>query len=295
MPVRSIDPADISTADLHQYLVGAVAPRPIAFASTRSKDGQDNLAPYSFFNVFSSRPPILVFSSNRRVRGNTTKDTLANVIETGEVVINVVSHRFVHQMAIASIEYPPEVSEFAKSGLTPLPSDRVAPFRVSESPVQFECKVLQILPLGEEGGAGNLIICEVLRMHLDTDILDDRGRIDPHKIDLMGRMGMAYYCRASGSGVFPIVQPQDRIGMGVDQLPEHIRLSHVLSGNDLARLASLPAIPVSDGQKTIDAAAMDALAGNTQEREAHLHRYAKQLIEAGEVVRAWEVLMWEEG
>ena len=182
--MKTIDPKSIPTADFHQYLLGAVAPRPIAFVSTVDEQGHPNLAPYSFFNAFSSNPPILVFSSNRRVANNTTKDTLHNAQATGEVVVNVVSYTIVRQMAVASIEFSPEVNEFEKSGLTPIPSELVKPFRVKESPVQMECKVRQILPLGDLGGAGHLIVCEILRMHIDEQVLDENGRIDPHRIDL---------------------------------------------------------------------------------------------------------------
>ncbi len=242
----TIVPGTIPTSDLHQYLLGAVAPRPIAFASTMDKDGVPNLAPYSFFNCFSSNPPILVFSSNRKVAGNTTKDTLHNVMETREVVINVVTYDIVRQAAIASIEYLRGVSEFEKAGFTPLPSDTVRPFRVKESPVHMECRVNQIIPLGEQGGAGHLIICEVLRMHVDKAVLDEKGRIDPHKIDLMGRMGRAFYVRASGEAIHTIFQPQNVIGIGFDQLPQGIRHSKVLTGNDLARLAALTEPPVNE-------------------------------------------------
>jgi len=239
----TIEPGKIPTADFHQYLLGAVAPRPIAFASTVDKDGNPNLAPYSFFNCFSSTPPILVFSSNRKVQGNTTKDTLHNVMETGEVVINVVSYNIVRQAAVAGIEFPKEVSEFAKTGLTPIPSDVIKPFRVKESPVQMECKVQQIIPLGEEGGAGHLIICEVVRMHVNENVLDENGRIDPHKIDLMGRMGRAYYVRASGEAIHSIIQAQNIIGIGYDNLPDSIKNSKILTGNDLGQFAGMTQIP----------------------------------------------------
>jgi flavin reductase (DIM6/NTAB) family NADH-FMN oxidoreductase RutF len=239
----TIEPGKIPTADFHQYLLGAVAPRPIAFASTVDKDGNPNLAPYSFFNCFSSTPPILVFSSNRKVQGNTTKDTLHNVMETGEVVINVVSYNIVRQAAVAGIEFPKEVSEFAKTGLTPIPSDVIKPFRVKESPVQMECKVQQIIPLGEEGGAGHLIICEVVRMHVNENVLDENGRIDPHKIDLMGRMGRAYYVRASGEAIHSIIQAQNIIGIGYDNLPDSIKNSKILTGNDLGQFAGMTQTP----------------------------------------------------
>lgn len=242
----TIEPGKISTADFHQYMLGAVAPRPIAFVSTIDKEGIPNLAPYSFFNCFSSNPPILVFSSNRKVQGNTTKDTLHNVMETGEVVINVVTYNIVRQAAVAGIEFPREVSEFEKTGLTPVPADLVKPFRVKESPVHMECKVNQIIPLGDNGGAGHLIICEILRMHLDKGILDEAGRIDPQKIDLMGRMGRAYYVRASGEAVHTIIQPQNIIGIGYDRLPEHLKNSKVLTGNDLGQFAGMTHIPDKD-------------------------------------------------
>lgn len=238
-----IEPGKIPTPEFHQYLLGAVAPRPIAFASTIDEDGNPNLAPYSFFNCFSSNPPILVFSSNRKVQGNTTKDTLHNVMATGEVVINVVTYNIVRQAAVAGIEFPKEISEFEKTGLTPLPADLVKPFRVKESPVHLECKVKEILPLGDRGGAGHLIICEVVRMHVDEAVLDENGRIDPHKIDLMGRMGRAYYVRASGEAIYSIVQPQNVIGIGYDQLPASVKNSKVLTGNDLGQFAGMTATP----------------------------------------------------
>ncbi|RMG73689.1 MAG: flavin reductase family protein [Bacteroidetes bacterium] len=287
----TIDPAQTPIPELHQYLIGAVAPRPIAFASTRSPEGDTNLAPYSFFNVFSSNPPILIFSSNRRVRGNTTKDTLHNVEATREVVINIVNHNLLHQMALASVEYPAGISEFEKTGLTPLPAQRVKAYRVAEAPVQFECKVRDIIPLGEGGGAGNLIVCEVVLIHIQKEILDEQGRIDPYKADLIARMGRAFYCRANGEAVFPVVRPTHEIGIGVDQLPEDIRLSHVLTGNDLARLAAVTEQPRPDMAIREDPEVMDALAGNAQDRLRRLHRYAQQLIEAGEIDKAWQVLL----
>lgn len=239
----TIDPKETPIKDLHQYLVGAVAPRPIAFVSTLDEEGHPNLAPYSFFNVFSSNPPTLVFSSNRRVKDNTTKDTLANVRQTGELVVNVVSYQIVRQMAVASIQYPTGVSEFKKSGLTPIPSDLVKPFRVEESPVHMECKVKDIIELGKAGGAGHLIICDILRMHISDSVLDDKGRISPHKIDLMGRLGRAYYVRASGEAIHAILQPVDRLGIGYDQLPQSILNSEVLTGNNLGTLSGLPNPP----------------------------------------------------
>ncbi|MDP5169959.1 MAG: flavin reductase family protein [Bacteroidia bacterium] len=291
--MKLIDPATTSIPDLHQYLVGAVAPRPIAFVSTISAEGVPNLAPYSFFNVFSSNPPTLVFSSNRRVRGNTTKDTLRNAEETREVVVNVVNHAIVQQMSLASIDYPEEVSEFDKSGLTPVASELVKPFRVKESPVQMECRVRDIVSLGSEGGAGNLIICDILRMHIDEGILDDKGRIDPHKADLMGRMGRAFYVRASGEAVSTLVRPFEVLGIGFDGLPPHIRTSPILTGNDLAQLAAFTVIPAAQDSTMLDPRVMDILAGNVQDRDPQLHRYAQELIARDQLDQAWQVLLVE--
>ncbi|MEQ8707236.1 MAG: flavin reductase family protein [Phaeodactylibacter sp.] len=270
--MKVIDPKSTSTKDLHQYLLGAIAPRPIAFASTVDEHGNHNLAPYSFFNCFSSNPPILVFSSNRRVSDNTTKDTLHNIMQTREVVINVVNYNIVRQMALTSVDYPSEVSEFKKAGLTPVPSDLVKPMRVEESPAQMECKVKEIIPLGEEGGAGHLIICEVVRMHIQESVLDEDGKINPHKIDLMGRMGRAFYVRASGESIHKIFQPFNVPGIGFDALPEGIRNSRVLTGNNLGMLASLPEAPA---QEAIDAvkqepAVQEALTTDHPKRSLHL-------------------------
>jgi flavin reductase (DIM6/NTAB) family NADH-FMN oxidoreductase RutF len=283
----SIDPTQIPTKDLHQYILAAVAPRPIAFASTLSSNGIPNLAPYSFFNAFSSNPPILIFSSNRRVANNTTKDTLKNVEDTGEVVINVVPHAIVRQMAVASIEYDAEVDEFAKAGLTPLASERVRPFRVAESPVQMECKVEKILPLGAGGGAGNLIVCNIVMMHIAEQVLNDKGRIDPHKIDLMGRMGRFYYARASGAAIEEIVQEVTAIGIGFDGLPANARNSNVLTGNDLGQLASLLALPSREEALALlaaDANAHSALAA--PDAPLALHRLAKEALAQKDLARA---------
>ena len=291
--MRSIDPTQIPTPELHQYLIGTVAPRPIAFVSSLSAEGEPNLAPYSFFNVFGSNPPIAVFSSNRRVRDNSTKDTFSNVEATREVVINLVSHDIVHQMTLASVEYPHGVSEFAKAGLTPLPSEVVKPFRVKESPVQFECKVEQMIPTGEGGGAGTLMVCRILRMHLSEHIFDENDKIDPQRIDLMGRLGRAFYCRANGDAVFPILRPVNRIGMGVDQLPEHIQLSPILTGNDLAQLAAYPELPPFDEATLSDPEVMNARAGNQQDMSRRLHLHAQQAIADGNLDLAWQVLLSE--
>ena len=281
MSMLTIEPGKIPTKDLHQFILGAVAPRPIAFASTISKDGQPNLAPYSFFNAFSSNPPILIFSSNRRVANNTTKDTLRNVEETGEVVINVVSHSFVRQMALSSVEYGAEINEFEKAGFTPLASDLVKPFRVAESPVQMECVVDQILPLGEDGGAGNLIICRIVRMHIAEAVLTDKGRIDPDKIDLMGRMGRFYYVRASGAAVEEIVQDVAAFGIGFDQLPTALKHSALLTGNELAQLAALTHLPNAAEARSVLEQRPDwqvlLESGDTES----LHRLIRELIAGG--------------
>lgn len=288
-----IIPGEIKTAQLHAYMLGAVAPRPICFASTVDADGKPNLAPFSFFNAFGSKPPILVFSPARRVRDNTTKHTLQNIQATGEVVINVVSYEMVQQMNLASCEYPDGVSEFEKAGFTAIASDIVKPFRVKEAPVQMECKVLQVIETGQEGGAGNLIICEIVCMHIDDKVLAEDGRIDPHKIDLVARMGGDYYCRASGDAVFEVAKPNTQLGVGIDALPASIRNSGVLTGNNLGMLGNSTAIPVvsdilyddrlSDIIKNFDA---------DKAGKAHaLHIYAKELLDTGNIEKAWQVLL----
>lgn len=279
-----IDPKEIATKDLHQFMLAAVAPRPIAFASTISLDGAPNLAPYSFFNAFSSNPPIVIFSSNRRVANNTTKDTLKNVQDTGEVVINVVSHAIVRQMAIASVEYGPEVNEFVKAGFTPLASEMIRPFRVAESPVQMECVVDQILPLGDGGGAGNLIVCRIVLMHISEAVLNDKGRIDPHKIDLMGRMGRFYYARASGAAVEEIVQEVNVMAIGFDGLPSSVRHSKILTGNNLGQLAGMPALPSLE--EAVALLAGDERAHSIFTRKdlgEDWHQYMKEVLDAGNV------------
>lgn len=241
--MRTIIPGAIETKDLHQYILGSVAPRPIAFVSTVDNKGVPNIAPYSFFNAFSSNPPVLVFSSNRRVADNTTKDTLHNVQLNQELVVNVVNYNIVHQMALASISYPSNIDEFKKSGLTPMASDEVKPFRIKESPVHYECKVSDIITLGNHGGAGHLIICKVLRVHVSESIIDKNNRINPHKIDLVGRMGRAHYVRASGAAVFDVYQSVMKPALGFDQLPDSILNSVVLTGNEIAQLAGLYEFP----------------------------------------------------
>jgi flavin reductase (DIM6/NTAB) family NADH-FMN oxidoreductase RutF len=288
-----IVPGEIKTAQLHAYLLGAIAPRPICFASTIDNNGNANLSPFSFFNVFGSKPPILIFSPARRVRDNTIKHSLENVYDTKEVVINVVSYAMVQQMNLSSCEYPKGVDEFVKAGFTPVQSDMVKPFRVKESPAQLECKVLQVIETGQEGGAANLIICEVLCMHLDDNVLDELGKIDPNKIDLVARMGADYYCRASGSAIFEVHKPNAELGIGVDALPAHIRNSSILTGNDLGMLGNSTAIPALNPAVSDDrlAAILKQFSSNTDGKMVALHQYAKELLSAGNTGLAWQVLL----
>lgn len=295
--MRSIDPKDLEIKDLHQYIVGAIAPRPIAFASTIDEQGVANIAPYSFFNAFSSNPPVFVFSSNRSVQTGKTKDTLHNAMATKEVVINVVDYKIVHQMALASISYPANIDEFVKAGLTPLASETVAPFRIAESPIQFECKVKDIITLGDHGGAGHLIICEVQRFHVRESVING-NRIDPHKLDLVGRLGRAYYVRASGDSIFTLFQPPGKLALGFDQLPESIRQSQVLTGGEIATIAGQMAFPKQDDVNHLIAkddslgTIVEALRADKQALHSALHRYAKQLIAQDNSKDAFAVLMY---
>jgi len=282
-----IDPTKIPTADLHQYLLGSVAPRPIALASTIDENGVANVAPYSFFNAFSSNPPIVVFSSNRKVKDNTTKDTLHNIQNNMEVVINVVSHDILRQMAISSVAFGPNDSEFAKAGFTPLASEVVKPFRVKESPVQMECKVQDIVTLGTHGGAGHLIICNVVRMHIDDRVLDEEKKIDPFKIDLMGRLGRAFYTRASGDSIMKVYQNIGKIPLGYDQIPEHIKQSKILSANDIARIAGQLAMPSEEMLQSVKNEFATLLAKDKNS----VHLKAKELIESEDVEKAFGLLM----
>ena len=288
-----IFPSEIKTSQLHAYLLGAIAPRPICFASTIDEDGNMNLSPFSFFNVFGSKPPILIFSPARRVRNNTIKHTLENAIRTKEVVINIVNYAIVQQMSLASCEYDKGVNEFEKAGLTPIASEMVKPFRVKESPVQLECKVLEVKATGEEGGAGNLVICEVVCMHINDAVLNEQMQIDPHKIDLVARMGGDFYCRASGNAVFEVAKPNLNLGVGVDQLPEAIRLSKVLTGNHLGVLGNCTLVPIID-EAFSDKHLNELLSRSytsTEERINALHTYAKELIDANKIDQAWQVLL----
>jgi len=289
-----IIPSKTDTAVLHGYLLSAVAPRPICFASTVDKSGVANLSPFSFFNVFGSNPTTLIFSPSRKVRDNTIKHTLENIYETMEVVINVVNYAMVQQASLSSCEYAKSVDEFEKAGFTKLPSETVSPYRVAESPVQMECKVRDIITTGTEGGAGNLVICEVTAMHISDLVLDTNNKIDPHKIDLVARMGQDFYCRASGDAIFEVPKPNTQQGIGFDVLPATIRNSAILSGNDLGLLANVHSIPV------VNAAYSDArlteivqyFSINPDDMEKELHRHAKTLLQQGHVEAAWQVLLF---
>ncbi|MFT5723027.1 MAG: flavin reductase (DIM6/NTAB) family NADH-FMN oxidoreductase RutF [Bacteroidia bacterium] len=243
MSIRSINPSDLTIPEIHQFLLGSVGPRPICFASTIDESGTPNLAPFSFFNVFSANPPILVFSPARSGRTGATKNTFDNCTAVPEVVVNMVNYSMVQQMSLASSPYPKGVNEFEKAGFTPIASDLIKPFRVKESPVQLECKVIEIKELGQGGGAGNLIICEIVKLHISESIIDQKNHIDPYQIDLVSRMGGNYYCRANGDAIFEIPKPITSIGIGVDALPDSIRLSHELTGNHLGQLGQLESIP----------------------------------------------------
>lgn len=287
-----IDPQNIATPQLHGYLLGAVGPRPIAFASTIDEEGNPNLSPFSFFNVFSANPPIAIFSPARRARNNTTKHTYENIKKVPEVVINVVNYNIVQQASLSSTEYPEGVNEFVKSGLTQVESELVRPFRVKESPVQMECRVKEVIELGNHGGAGNLIISEVVMMHIDESILDDNGRVDPFKIDLVGRMGGNWYCRANGEALFEVEKPLTTMGIGVDLLPDAVRNSTVLTGNDLGQLGNVENLPGSDEVAAYQSEALNAILGaGGQDQEKQLHDLARSLIAKGDIGSAWKVLL----
>jgi len=282
----TIQPKDIPTARLHGYLLSAVAPRPIALASTIDSEGISNLSPFSFFNVFSANPPILIFSPARRVRDNTTKHTLENAKATREVVINVVNHAIVQQTSLSSTEYDKGINEFEKAGFTMLASEKVKPFRVKESPVQFECKILEIKELGNQGGAGNLIICEVVCMHIAEEVLDEKGSIDQVKLDLVARAGGSFYSRANTS-FFEIPKPLMQKGIGVDNLPEEVKTSNILTGNDLGQLGNVEGLPqVSDVNKFLQ--------DNPQFMTSKInekHKFAQEFLQKNDVESAWMVLL----
>ncbi len=294
----SFTPKEKSIPELFGLMLDAIGPRPIAFASTIDENGTPNLAPFSFFNAFGANPPIIVFSPARRGRDNTTKHTFENVKILPEVVINIVNYAMVQQVNLASTEYEKGVNEFVKAGFTQLESDLVKPFRVKESPVQMECKVINIIETGTEGSAGNLVICEVLKFHYQDEILNEKGQVDPHKIDLVGRMGRDYYVRASGEAVFTLGKPGMQHGIGIDQLPEEIRFSKVLTGNDLGLLGGLGIIPGKDEINEFVKSSpfyrtLSSLGFGSDKFIEEKHILAKKYIESDKLEEAIKILLFE--
>lgn len=286
----SLEPKDVSVGKLHQYLLGAIGPRPIAFASTIDEDGNPNLSPFSFFNVFGANPPVLIFSPARRGRDNTTKHTFENAKKVDEVVINIVNYDIVQQMSLSSTEYGEGVNEFEKAGLGMLKSDLVKPYRVAESPVQFECKIKDIIETGTEGGAGNLVICHVVKMHIREDILDEDGHIDQYKIDQVARMGGNWYTRAR-TGMFEVPKPLSTLGIGVDSIPEEVRTSKVLTGNDLGKLGNVETLPENgEIEAFLKANSEDAELVKSGDKE-RIHKHAQRYLEKDEPENAWKVLL----
>jgi flavin reductase (DIM6/NTAB) family NADH-FMN oxidoreductase RutF len=295
MSVLTLTPSDLSTSDLQRTLQFAVGPRPIALVSSINREGQVNLSPFSFFNLFSSNPPILVFSPARRVRDNSTKDTLNNVLQVPEVVIHAVSHAMVEQTSLASTEYPTGVNEFVKAGFTEIASSHVAPPRVAEAPVALECRVNDVVALGDGPGAGNLVICEVLAIHIDSRVLDEDGRLDQDRLDLVGRLGGDWYVRAQGDALFEVEKPIATRGIGVDALPRSVRLSTILTGNDLGKLGNIEMLPLqSEVEEFMLHHRIQSIfrqyADPIERREA-LHQYAKEQLEKGKIRKAWKTLL----
>ena len=286
----SILPQEVSTGKLHGYLLSAISPRPIAFASTVDDLGNVNLSPFSFFNVFSANPPILVFSPARRVRDNTTKHTLENILINKEVVINIVNYDMVQQMSLSSTEYPAGVNEFLKSGLTEVASDIVKPPRVQEAPVQFECKVNDVIALGNQGGAGNLIIAEVVKLHIKETILDADGKIDANKIDAVARMGGNWYNR-SREGMFEVIKPIKTRGIGVDALPISIKNSTILTGNELGILGNSERIPTMDEVKEYLSLMVEKSSDIQTSTKENIHKHAQDMLQKGTILDAFKLLL----
>lgn len=294
--MKTFYPKDLEPAEVQNLLQGSVTPRPIAFASTVDKAGNVNLSPFSFFNMFSANPPILVFSPSRRVRDNTTKHTLDNVLEVPEVVIHIVGYDRVEQMSLASTEYPKGVNEFEKAGLTPVKSDLIAPPRVKESAVALECKVNEVKALGTGGGAGNLVICEVIAIHINESILDEKGVIDPFKLSPVARLGGSWYSKITPDSLFQIPKPLSNLGIGVDSIPEEIRTSPILTGNNLGRLGNVMELPTEEDiqafSKSEEIAEMRIRFKNDPDSWLdHLHMRAKEELEAGNAITAWKFLL----
>ncbi|WP_026451061.1 flavin reductase family protein [Aequorivita capsosiphonis] len=290
----SIEPNELSTGKLHGYLLGAVSPRPICFASTVDAEGNVNLSPFSFFNVFSANPPILVFSPARRGRDNTTKHTYENILEVPEVVINIVNYAMVQQVSLSSTEYAKGINEFTKAGFTELDSEHIKPPRVAEAPVQLECKVNDVISLGKEGGAGNLVICEVVKLHIKEEILDENGSIDPYKIDTVSRLGGGWYSRAK-SGLFEVPKPLTTLGVGIDKLSEEIRNSKVLTGNDLGMLGNVESFPNSEEIITFINASEELKGILNSNNSEVIHKRAQEFLCEGKVSEAWKMLLANSG
>ena len=285
--------SELTPAQRQNYLQHAIAPRPICFASTIDKEGNVNLSPFSFFNLFSANPPIVVFSPAKRVRDNTSKHTLDNVLEVPEVVINMVDYDMVQQMSLSSCEYPKGVNEFVKSGFTEQPSTIVKPPMVAESKIKMECKVNQVIALGQEGGAGNLVIAEVLVMHIEPSILNSENKIDNTKIELLGRLGDHWYCRTNAASMFEVPKPNAQLGIGFDQLPDSIKKSKILNGNDLGQLANVHELPTVDATFHDDKLKniIQYFSINPEEMERELHNYAKELLNQNKIEQAWQILL----
>ncbi len=290
---KSILLKDIKTPEIQNFLNHAIAPRPICFASTIDSNGNINLSPFSYFNLFSVNPPIIVFSPSRRVRDNTTKHTLENLLEVPEVVVNIVTYYMVRQVSLSSCEYPKATDEFVKAGFTKEPSQLIKPPRVKESPVQMECKVVEIKALGNEGGAGNLIIAEILMIHINKNILDKDEKIDQPKLHHVARLGGNWYARISSENLFEVARPHTSLGIGIDNLPESIKHSTILTGNHLGQLANVHELPVIDpsfeDEKLKNIFQYYSL--NPPEMENELHLYAADLLNEGKVNEAWQVLL----
>lgn len=284
---------DVKPMDAQNYLQHVIAPRPICFASTIDKEGNVNLSPFSFFNLFSSNPPIVIFSPARRVRDNTTKHTLQNVLEVPEVNISIVTYDMVQQTSLASCEFAKDTDEFIKAGFTKKQSQVIQPPGVAQSPVNLECKVIEVKPLGTEGGAGNLVICEVLLMHIDESVLNADGKPDQRKLDLVARLGGNWYSRANASTIFEVEKPNTQLGIGVDALPKDIRNSIILTGNNLGQLGNVHELPVVDAAFNDDKLKniIQYFSIDPNEMEKELHRYAKELLDGGKVAEAWQVLL----
>ncbi len=296
MKIKTLDPFTMPNQQLHKLLLASIAPRPIAFVSTVDSKGNPNLSPFSFFNAFGVNPSTLIFSPSRRGRDNTTKHTYENIKEVPEVVINVVNYEMVHQASLASTEYPKGVDEFVKAGFTSVPSEKIRPPRVKESPVQFECKVRQVIETGDGGGAANLVICEIVMIHVNEEILDKNGLPDPNKIRLVGRHSGDYYVKAFGKNLFEVEKPLTKIGIGIDKLPVHVRLSNILTGNDLGQLGNLEKLPDESDQQRIKndpliAILLYELADDPETLTEELHMLAKDWIELGRAKDALSALM----